>query len=132
MSNIKTMDDRFIEKGEQTEKLHYPDEISSKRIMIRYAEEGGTEKDGVIELRRGVKDLDLGEKQYGQVRINVDGTHYLKGMAMYAADESVMPKGVDIIFNTNKHVGTPGINKEDPNGKEVFKRILIRNKAIAV
>ena len=120
MTNIKTMDDRFVEKGEVTEKLHYPDQVSSKRIMIRYAEEGGTEKDGVIELRRGVKDLDLGDKQYGQVRVNVDGTHYLKGMAMYAADESVMPKGVDIIFNTNKHLGTPGIATE-PGQKEVFK-----------
>ena len=120
LTNIKTMDDRFVDKGESTEKLHYPEEVSSKRIMIRYAEEGGAGKDGVIELRRGVKDLDLGEKQYGQVRINVDGTHYLKGMAMYAADEGAMPKGVDIIFNTNKHIGTPGINP-DPNGKEVFK-----------
>ena len=129
MTNIKTMDDRFVEKGAETVKLHYPDEVSSKRIMIRYAEEGGTEKDGVIELRRGVKDLDLGEKQYGQVRINVDGTHYLKGMAMYAADESVMPKGVDIIFNTNKHVGTPGINP-DPKGKEVFKKMADKDDPI--
>ena len=120
MTNIKTMDDRFVDKGAETVKLHYPDEVSSKRIMIRYAEEGGTEKDGVIELRRGVKDLDLGEKQYGQVRINVDGTHYLKGMAMYSAED--MPKGIDIIFNTNKHIGTPGINP-DPNGKEVFKKM---------
>lgn len=129
MTNIKTMDDRFVEKGAETVKLHYPDEVSSKRVMIRYAEEGGTEKDGVIELRRGVKDLDLGEKQYGQVRINVDGTHYLKGMAMYAADESVMPKGVDIIFNTNKHVGTPGINP-DPKGKEVFKKMADKDDPI--
>lgn len=129
MTNIKTMDDRFVEKGAETVKLHYPDEVSSKRVMIRYAEEGGTEKDGVIELRRGVKDLDLGEKQYGQVRINVDGTHYLKGMAMYAADESIMPKGVDIIFNTNKHIGTPGINP-DPNGKEVFKKMADKNDPI--
>jgi DNA-binding CsgD family transcriptional regulator len=123
MTNIKTMDDRFVDHGESTaDKLHYPEELSSKRIMIRYAEEGGSEKDGVIEIRRGVKDLDLGEKQYGQVRINVDGTHYLKGMAMYAEDESKMPKGVDVIFNTNKHVGTPGINP-DPEGKEVFKKL---------
>ena len=129
MTNIKTMDDRFVNKGEKTEQLHYPEELSSKRIMIRYAEEGGAEKDGVIELRRGVKDLDLGEKQYGQVRINVDGTHYLKGMAMYAADDSVMPKGVDVIFNTNKHVGTPGINP-DPNGKEVFKKMQDPNDPI--
>lgn len=118
MTNIKTMDDTFIEKGEKTEKLHYPDMISSDRIMIRYAEEGGKDKDGVIELRRGVPDLDLGEKQYGQVRINVDNSHYLKGMAMYTAED--LPDGIDIIFNTNKHVGTPGINP-DPNGKQVFK-----------
>ena len=127
MTNIKTMDDRFVEKGEKTEKLHYPDEISSDRIKIRYAEEGGSEKDGVIELRRGVKDLDLGEKQYAQVRINVDGTHYLKGMAMYSAED--MPKGVDIIFNTNKKVGTPGINP-DPDGKEVFKKMSDKDAPI--
>ncbi len=128
MTNIKTMDDRFEDKGDSVVKLHYPDEVSSKRVMIRYAEEGGAQKDGVIELRRGVKDLDLGEKQYGQVRINIDGTHYLKGMAMYAAED--MPKGVDIIFNTNKHIGTPGINKEDPNGKEVFKKMTDPNDPI--
>ncbi len=120
MTNIKTMDDTFYEGGAVTEKLHYPEIISSDRILIRYAEEGGKDKDGVIELRRGVKDLDLGEKQYGQVRINVNNTHYLKGMAMYSAEE--MPKGIDIIFNTNKHVGTPGINP-DPDGKEVFKKL---------
>ena len=129
-TNIKTMDDRFVDHGEATaEKLHYPEELSSSRVMIRYAEEGGKDKDGVIEIRRGVKDLDLGEKQYGQVRINVDGTHYLKGMAMYAADESIMPKGVDIIFNTNKKLGTPGINP-DPNGKEVFKKMENPNDPI--
>ena len=30
----------------------------------------------VIELRRGVEDLDLGNSQYAQVRISVDGTHF--------------------------------------------------------
>jgi hypothetical protein len=29
----------------------------------------------------------------------VDGTHYLKGMAMYKED---LPDGVDLVFNTNK------------------------------
>ena len=61
-------------------------------------------KDGVIELRRGCKDLDLGEANYAQVRIMVDGTHYLKGMAVYGDN---MPDGVDVIFNTNKKAGTP-------------------------
>ena len=89
-----------------------PVSVDSKRIQIRYAEEGGVNKDGVIELRRGVEDISLGNSNYAQVRIAVDGTHYLKGMAMYS---DKMPKGVDIIFNTNKHQGTP---KED-----VFKKL---------
>ena len=91
--------------------------VSSKRIQVKYAEEGGVDKDGVIELRRGVSDLDLGNAKYAQVRIGVDGTHYLKGMAVYADD---LPDGIDIRFNTNKHVGTPMIASE-PGGKEVLK-----------
>lgn len=73
--------------------------VKSSRVDINYAENGGTQKDGVIELRQGVKDLDLGKSQYAQVRISVDGTHYLKGMAIYKDD---MPDGIDIVFNTNK------------------------------
>lgn len=78
--------------------------INGKRVLIRYAEDGGTKKDGVIELRRGVDDISLGDSKYAQVRIGVNGTHYLKGMAMYGED---FPDGVDIIFNTNKKKGTP-------------------------
>ena len=77
-----------------------------------YGDEGGSNKDGVIEIRRGVADLDLGNAHYAQVRILVDGTHYLKGMAMYSDD---MPEGCDIVFNTNKHSGTPKM--------DVFKKI---------
>ena len=77
--------------------------IDSKRVKIRYAEDGGTDKDGVIELRQGHKDLDLGAARYAQVRIGVDGTHYLKGMAMYGD----IPDGYDIVFNTNKSKKTP-------------------------
>lgn len=84
-------------------KFTYPESLDSSRLKIRYNEEGGLEKDGVIELRRGVPDLSLGESRYSQVRIMVDGTHYLKGMAVYSDD---MPDGVDVVFNTNKHVGT--------------------------
>lgn len=76
-----------------------PLNVSSKRVDVKYAEEGGADKDGVIEIRRGVKDLDMGNARYAQVRIGVDGTHYLKGMAMYADD---LPNGVDMRFNTNK------------------------------
>lgn len=85
-------------------KLEYPQSISSKRVHIQYGDQGGVDKDGIIELRRGVPDLDLGNSHYAQVRILVDGTHYLKGMAMYADD---LPNGVDIRFNTNKPSGTP-------------------------
>lgn len=90
--------------GYTYKKPQKPVAISADRIQIRYAEEGGKDKDGVIELRRGVDDISLGNSTYAQVRINVDDTHYLKGMAVYS---DKMPKGTDIIFNTNKHVGTP-------------------------
>src|ERR1043165_4192642 len=79
--------------------IQTPLSISSKRIGIRYAEDGGTDSDGVIHLRPGVPDISLGSARYAQVRIAVDDTHYLKGMAMYKDD---LPDGVDIVFNTNK------------------------------
>lgn len=85
-----------------------PNMVDSKRIAIKYDEDGGTQMDGVIELRRGVADLDLGAARYAQVRVAVDGTHYLKGMAIYADD---LPKGVDIRFNTNKKLSDVGPDK---------------------
>lgn len=82
----------------------YPESMDSSRLKIRYAEDGGIDKDGVIEIRRGVEDLSLGESHYAQVRILVDGNRYLKGMAVYSDDLS---DGVDVVFNTNKKQGTP-------------------------
>lgn len=79
----------------------YPESMSSDRLMIRYSEDGGDLRDGVVELRRGVADLSLGDARYSQVRILVDGSHYIKGMAVYGKDED-FPEGVDVIFNTNK------------------------------
>jgi len=76
-----------------------PTSINSKRVAVRYAEDGGTDADGVIYVRPGVDDVSLGGSRYAQVRIAVDGTHYLKGMAMYKDD---LPDGVDLQFNTNK------------------------------
>lgn len=103
--------------GESWDKREYPASIDSSRVKILYGDEGGALKDGVIEIRRGVADLDLGDSHYAQVRILVDGTHYLKGMAMYSDD---MPDGADIVFNTNKHTGTPKMDvlkkiQEDPD-----------------
>lgn len=83
-----------------------PVSVNSKRIDVRFAEDGGSKMDGVIELRRGVPDLDLGENRYAQVRIAVDGTHYMKGMAMYADD---LPAGVDMRFNSNKSKTDPKV-----------------------
>ena len=81
----------------------YPKSMDSSRIMVRYAEEGGVDQDGVVELRRGVDDLSLGNSKYSQVRILVDDTMFIKGMAVYSDD---IPPGVDLVFNTNKPKGT--------------------------
>lgn len=90
--------------GDTFTKLQRPASLDSSRVAIRYGDEGGLDKDGVMEIRRGVPDLDLGKSHYAQVRILVDGDHYLKGMAVYSDD---LPDGVDIMFNTNKPSGTP-------------------------
>lgn len=107
-----------LDGGESYSKVQYPKSIDSDRIFVRYGDKGGSDKDGVIEIRKGVEDLTLGNSHYAQARILVDGTHYLKGMAMYSDD---IPDGVDIVFNTNKQSGTPKqdvfkkIKTEDPN-----------------
>lgn len=105
LDRVHTIKEYITRDGGETyeKKFNYPASMDSKRLKIRYNEEGGLEKDGVIELRRGVEDLSLGESRYAQVRILVDGTHYLKGMAVYSDN---MPDGVDVVFNTNKHKGT--------------------------
>jgi DNA-binding CsgD family transcriptional regulator len=86
--------------------------IDSKRIMVRYKEDGGSDRDGVIELRRGVDDVSLGNAKYAQVRVAVNDSHYMKGMAMYG-DPKDFPSGVDIIYNTNKSKGTPMLGPKD-------------------
>ncbi len=90
--------------------LEPPVSISSKRIKVAYAEDGGEDKDGLILIRRNVDDLNLGTSKYAQVRIAVDGTHYLKGMAAYSDD---IPDGYDIVFNTNKKRGIPMLGDKD-------------------
>ena len=116
--NIQSLDDyHSVDGGSTYNKREYPASVDSKRVHIRYGDEGGRNKDGVIEIRRGVKDLDLGNSHYAQVRILVDGTHYLKGMAMYSDD---IPDGSDIVFNTNKKSGTPKM--------EVLKAIKTEDK----
>ena len=98
--------------GQTFDTFHYPSSLDSKRLAIRYAEDGGIEKDGLVEIRRGCADLDLGNSHYAQVRIMVDGSHYIKGMAVYSDN---LPDGVDVVFNTNKG--------KDKSKMEVLKKI---------
>jgi transcriptional regulator len=122
--NINSITDYVSHDGGETfDTFVYPKSMDSKRLMIRYADDVGSdgvkgiEKDGIIEIRRGVKDLSLGDSHYAQVRILVDGTHYIKGMAVYSDD---IPDGTDIVFNTNKSrdLGKLGVLKkikDDPD-----------------
>lgn len=112
LAEIKSIEDYTSQDGGQT--FHprnvYPKSMDSNRLMIRYADDvgpdgvRGVEKDGIVEIRRGVEDLSLGESRYAQVRILVDNDRYIKGMAVYSDD---MPDGVDVIFNTNKSKDVP-------------------------
>ena len=117
-SEIQSLGDYHSDDGgDSFKKLQRPVSMSSDRVAVRYGDEGGLAKDGVMEIRRGVPDLDLGNSHYAQVRIMVDDSHYLKGMAVYSDD---LPNGVDIVFNTNKPSGTPKMKvfkpiKDDPD-----------------
>nr|DAQ22339.1 MAG TPA: RNA dependent RNA polymerase [Caudoviricetes sp.] len=96
------------------QQMERPKSIGWGRVHIRYAipegqkghgtNDDGAMMDGAMFLRPGVKDLNLGKASYAQVRIAVGDTHYLKGMALYGTEEMFkgIPKGTDIIFNTNK------------------------------
>lgn len=136
--NFMTMDDynsfreknnlprlnEFIEANDgkiDIPKFEPPASMDSSRVMIRYAEDGGTDRDGLIEIRRGCKDLDMQNSTYSQVRILVDGDHYLKGMALYSPESDKWPDGIDIVFNTNKTSDVPKMKvlkecKKDING----------------
>lgn len=116
LENIHTIKDyRAIDGGEGfRRKFTYPESLDSKRLMIRYKEDGGESMDGLVELRPGKEDLSLGESRYAQVRIMVDGKKYIKGMAVYG-DPKDFPDGVDVIFNTNK--------TKDKSKMEVLKDI---------
>jgi hypothetical protein len=96
---IKQITDYSDDHGRSFLSVQKPISVDSKRVAINYKENGGDKADGVIYVRPGVKDLSLGANRYGQVRIAVDETHYLKGMAVYKED---LPAGVDLVFNTNK------------------------------
>lgn len=87
-------------------KIQKPVAMDRDRIMVRYDEDGGSERDGVLQIRRGVEDLYMGENLYAQVRVSVGDKMYMKGMAVYGDDKD-FPPGVDVIYNSNKSRGTP-------------------------
>lgn len=109
----------YVESVKDPNRILPPTSVSSKRIKVVYDEDGGSEADGLIEVRPGVDDLRMGGARYAQVRIAVDNTHYMKGMAVYSDN---LPDGVDIQFHTNKKRGTP-LTATDPNTSTVLKKM---------
>jgi DNA-binding CsgD family transcriptional regulator len=132
-ANIKTITDYSDDGGRSTLGLEPINSISKDRVQIRYKEDGGSDKDGVIELRRGVDDISLGTSKYAQVRIGVGENQYMKGMAVHVDN---LPKGVDIIYNTNKSkdAGSDAVfkkTKDDPDnpfGSTVRQKHFIDSK----
>lgn len=106
LDQVHTIQDYTSHDGGNTfDKFVYPKSMDSKRLKVLLKDEvgpdgeTGVDKDGIIQIRRGVEDLSLGADRYSQVRILVDDKKYLKGMAVYSDN---MPDGVDVIFNSNK------------------------------
>ena len=103
-----------------------PSVLARNRLEIKYGDEGGAERDGLIEIRPGVQDLSLGDSNYSQVRIAVadekgEPKYYLKGMAVYNKD---LPKGIDVRINSNKprYQEDPKTHRKilDENGKPLL------------
>lgn len=108
LGDIQMVTDKYIttslHNGDPTVvTLKPPVSIDRSRVYVRYAEDGGKDRDGTIEVRRGVPDLSLGDSHYAQVRIAVDDKYYMKGMCTESDD---IPAGYDVVYNTNKKRGT--------------------------
>lgn len=111
---IRTIQEYSEDHGRSFIKVQKPLAINPNRVAIKYKEDGGEKEDGVIYVRPGVKDLEMGNTRYSQVRIQVGPKHYLKGMAVYKDD---LPDGVDLLFNTNKS------KAENPKKTDVMKEL---------
>lgn len=130
-ADIKTVSEWSPDGGRSMVEIMPPLSISSKRVKINYGEDGGGQADGLIYVRPGVDDVSLGGKRYAQVRIAVDNSHYLKGVAVYKDD---LPDGVDLVFNTPKskkdvssdHDAMKPLNKDpdDPFGSSISRQLI--------
>lgn len=84
----KRVSSGIVEKVELSKK----DSISWNRIMVA----NNPVKCGVIELRRGIPELDIGNRKWAQVRIRVGGKNlYTKGMAIYSDN---IPEPYDVVW----------------------------------
>lgn len=120
---IRPVNDIYYDSDEDKwRNIEPPRSIPSSQIQVNFTENGrgGVEKDGLIEIRRGVDELSLGKASYAQVRIAVDGGYYMKGMAVYADD---LPDGINVRYNSNKSPSTPLFDNPDPMGSTVFKKM---------
>jgi len=96
---ISQVNERLNDTGETLLGIEKPLALNLKRVDIVYGPDGGALNDGVMYVRPGVDDVNLGGSSYAQVRIQVGAGHYIKGMAIY---KDGLPDGVDVQFNTNK------------------------------
>lgn len=133
IDKIRTVDNAWVDSEGAARILRPPVSMSSKNVMIRYRDQAGPdghtgiERDGCIEIRPGADYLSLGKNRFAQVRIAVDDTHYLKGMAVYG-DPKEFPPGIDVIFNTNKHEGTPMLGPGDNTVLKPLKKDPVTGK----
>ena len=120
-----------------------PVRVNLDRVKVIFDEEGGSDRDGMIQIR-GVRDengnlvaacpdLSIGNAKYAQVRIATEGDHYIKGMAVYNED---LPDGIDIQVNSNKSIskGKEGALKDlkesnvNPFGTSVIQTTYVDPK----
>lgn len=113
------------DKGVTFKERKPPEVVDTSRVYIKYADdynsaEDGRLMDGVIQIRRGVPDLSLGNANYVQGRIRVSNNHFMKGMIIYSDD---IPEGYDVVYNTNRKKGAPLYKTEGYIGDTVFKKM---------
>lgn len=102
-----------VDMDAKADKIQKPISVDPSRLQVVYGNVGA-KSDGVIFVRPGVPDLDMGANTYAQARIQVGPKHYLKGMAVIKKD---LPPGVDMQFHTNK--------KDSGNKLDALKELKI-------